>query len=220
MPTSWFVPSLPYVAAFKLDPDIGRRDFVTEERRQAGPLLLVVGFPGEPVGELQAALERLDLRIQSANVEEVDGPARFIVSPSELTLAADIAEIAAVKSIEEVGDVTLNNGTTSWVIQSNVDELAPVWAQPVARRGPDHRPHRRCARPQPLLLRGRRQQHARPGPSQGGRRAQRRQRDAAPAHGTFSAGNAAGRIVNNDALSAAPNANNGNAPRARCPTAT
>ena len=46
---------VPYVAAFKLDPDIGRRDFVTEERRLAGPLLLVVGFPGEPVGELQGS---------------------------------------------------------------------------------------------------------------------------------------------------------------------
>ena len=131
---------VPYVAAFKLDPDIGRRDFVTEERRQAGPLLLVVGFPGEPVGELQEALERLDLRIQSSNVEEVDGSSRFIVRPAELALAANIVEIAAVKSVEEIGDVTLNNGTTSWVHSEQCHRLPSDVDRGRPRRGTDRRP--------------------------------------------------------------------------------
>ena len=206
---------VPYVAAFKLDPDIGRRRFVTEERIQAGPLLLVVGFPGEPAEELQGSLERLDLRVRSSNVEAVDGTARFVVSPSNLALAAEIAEIAAVRSVEEVGDVTLNNGTTSWVIQSNVANSRPLWDRGLRGEGQiighldgaldfghcffedaaDNTPrpaHRKVVGVHNVA-----------------------NGTVSSAHGTFSAGNAAGEDRNADALSAAPNANNGNAPRAQ-----
>ncbi len=206
---------VPYVAAFKLDPDIGRRDFVTEERRLAGPLLLVVGFPGEPVGELQEALGRLDLRIQSSNVEEVDGSSRFIVRPAELALAADIAEIAAVKSVEEIGDVTLNNGTTSWVIQSNVNGSRPLWDRGLRGEGQiighldgaldlGHCFFEDAVNntPRPAHRKVVGVHNAANG-------------TVSSAHGTFSAGNAAGEDRNADALSAAPNANNGNAPRAQ-----
>jgi hypothetical protein len=206
---------VPYVAAFKLDPDIGRREFVSQERREAGDLLMVVGFPNESLAELQAALERLNVSIRSANLEIADGTARFVVGVPGLETAREIAEIPGVRSVEEVGDVTLNNGTTSWVIQSNVANSRPLWDRGLRGEGQIIGHIDGALDLTHCFFQDQVNNTPRPAHRKvvavhnvnGGTNASD--------HGTFSAGNAAGEDVNADALSAVPNANNGNAPRAR-----
>ena len=129
-----------------------------------------------------------------------------------MALAAEIAGIAAVKSVEEVGEVTLNNGTTSWVVQSNVNNSRPHlgraprdrtdWSSstaPSTSATASSATTDNTVRPDHRKVVGLRNTSG----------------SGVNDHGTFSAGNAAGEDVGNDALSAAPNANNGNAPRAR-----
>ena len=124
-------------------------------------------------------------------------------------------EIAAVKSVEEIGYVTLNNGTTSWVIQSNVNGSRPLWDRGLRGEGQiighldgaldlGHCFFEDAVNntPRPAHRKVVGVHNAANG-------------TVSSAHGTFSAGNAAGEDRNADALSAAPNANNGNAPRAQ-----
>ncbi len=206
---------IPYEPEFKVDPGLGQRRFVTEEREAAGILLTVVGFDRADARRLSAEIGELGMEVAAVNEEGERGTPRLVVRARELKDALLIARLPDVRTVEEVGDVTLNNGTTNWVLQSNLTNSRPVWDQGIRGEGqiighidgPIDLNH--CFY-QDLG-------NNTPGPAHrkvvgarnaaGGTQAQ--------AHGTFSAGNAAGEDVNNDALSATPNANNGNAPRAR-----
>jgi M6 family metalloprotease-like protein len=204
-----------YEPAFKLDPQLGQRRFVTEEREAAGLLLIVIGFDRTDARGLAAEIAELGLEVTAANQDGEARTPRLIVRARELRDAARIARLPDVRTVEEVGDVTLNNGTTSWVLQSNTTNSRPIWAKGIRGEGqiighidgPIDLNHcffqdtaNNTPRPAHRKVVGVRN-------AAGG--------TTATAHGTFSAGNAAGEDVNNDALSAAPNADNGNAPRAR-----
>lgn len=205
----------PYEPRFKIDPKVGQHRFLTASRAsEPGVLLTVVAFPGADLGELADQVRGLGFEIVSTTDEPEFEILRLQVRVGMAGDAEAVARLSAVKYIEEVGEVTLNNGTTSWVIQSNVNNSRPLWAQQLQGENqiighidgvidmnncffrdaadntirPDHR--------KVVGLRN----------SSG---------SGFDDHGTFSAGNAAGEDVNNDALSATPNANNGNAPRAR-----
>jgi hypothetical protein len=206
---------LPFTSPLKVDPTIGQREFVTEERRAAGNLLLVVCFASSPIEELTAAFDRLAVEVRSFTLDPEDTEARFIVGVDDMAVAPQIAELAAVRSVEEVGDITLNNGTTSWVVQSNVSGSRPLWAKGLRGDGQivghidgaldlNHCFFRDAV-------------NNTPGPAHRKVVAARNVNGGtkAASHGTFSAGNAAGEDVGADALSATPNAQNGNAPRAR-----
>jgi M6 family metalloprotease-like protein len=206
---------IPYEPAFKLDPELGHRRFDSKERRDAGVQLVVIGFDRADAKRLAEDINELGLSVAAVNEEGEQRTPRLVVQANELDDARRIAQLSDVRFVEEVGDVTLNNGTTTWVLQSNVTNSRPIWAAGI--RGEDQivghidgaLDLNHCFfQDTPSNT---------PGPAHrkvvgvrnvgGGTQAQ--------GHGTFSAGNAVGEDLNNDALSPAPNANNGNAPRAR-----
>jgi M6 family metalloprotease-like protein len=206
---------VPFLPEDKLDPAIGTLVFETEERKSAGVRLVVVGFEWTDAEALAKAVADLGLEVTASHDEGERGLPRLVVAAGSHDDARRIAELESVRHIEEVGEVTLNNGTTSWVIQSNTTNSRPLWGKGLRGEGQiighidgaldinhcffedlvDNTP-----RPAHRKVVGVRNVN---------------NGTVSAEHGTFSAGNAAGEDVNNDALSAAPNANNGNAPRAR-----
>lgn len=204
-----------YAPSLKVDPDIGTRKFVSEARQaEPGLLLSIVAFEGASGREMGEQLRGRGAEIVSITDEPGNGILRFQVRVSSLEEARALAEIEDVKFIEEVGDVTLNNGTTQWVLQTNQSNSRTIWDHGL--QGKDQIIGHidgvidltNCFFQDPGL--------AMPGPAHrkvvGLRNAVG---DPQNDHGTFSAGNAAGEDFNNDAQSATPNANNGSAPRAR-----
>lgn len=211
-----FRASLPYHTAFKLDPEIGKRTFVSPSRiAEPGILLMVMLAEGASLDAVINSIRNLGFEIVSSTSEPELNIKRVKVRVQQSADAARIAELDEVRYVEEVGDVTLNNATTSWVIQTNVANSRTVWGYGL--RGEDqiighidgaldtsHCFFRDAAnntpRPAHRKVVGLRN-------AAGGTTDQ--------PHGTHTAGTAAGEDFNADALSAAPNANNGNAPRAR-----
>lgn len=206
---------IPFEPAFKVDPELGRREFVSDERRAAGVQFVVVGFDRADARSLAEEVRGLGLTVAATNEEGERRTPRLVVQANELDDARRIAQIPDVRYVEEAGDVTLNNGTTSWVLQSNVANSRPIWAAGI--RGEDQiighidgaLDLNHCFF-QDL-------NNNTPGPAHRKVVAVRNTTAGTQSqgHGTFSAGNAMGEDVNNDALSPAPNANNGNAPRTR-----
>ncbi len=206
----------PYQPAYKIDPEIGKRTFVSEERRaESGILLMVIAFEDAAAEELARSVKELGFEVVTIVDEPEHRIVRLRVRVDRPEDAAAIARLPAVKYIEEVGDLGLNNGTTSWVVQTNVMASRTVWDHGLRGEGQiighidgaldlNHCFFRdstdNTVRPAHRKVVGLRN-------SSGGTVEQ--------AHGTFSAGNAAGEDFNNDADSATPNADNGNAPRAR-----
>lgn len=205
----------PYESVLKIDPNIGKHKFETPRRRaQPGILLTVVAFPDVDLRVLARRIRGLGFEIVSTTDEPQLRILRLQVRVHRASDATRIAELEEVKYMEEVGEVTLNNGTTSWVLQSNLANSRPLWGRQLRGEGQiighidDVIDMNSCffqdavdntIRPDHRKVVGQRNSSA----------------SAFGDHGTFSAGNAAGEDFNNDALSAVPNANNGNAPRAR-----
>ena len=211
-----FRASVPYHPAFKLDPEIGKRAFISPERAaEPGVLLMVMVFEGANLDTLVKMLGELGFEVVSTTDEPDLKVRRIKVRIRQPADAVQIAQLPDVRYVEEVGDVTLNNGTTSWVIQTNTANSRTIWAQSLRGEGqiighidgPIDMNH--CFFRDDV--------NNTPSPAHrkvvGIRNAANGTTDQS--HGTFSAGCAAGEDVDNDAFSATPNANNGNAPRAR-----
>lgn len=211
-----FRASIPYHPAFKVDPDIGKHVFVSEHRKsEPGILLLVIIFDGTKPKELANSIREFGFEVVSITEEPKAVTPKLIVRVGKPDDVKNIAQLREVKYIEEVGDVTLNNGTTSWVIQTNSTNSRTIWNRSLRGEnqiighidGPidlNHcffqDPANNTVSPSHRKVVGLRN-------ASGGSTSQD--------HGTFSAGCAAGEDFNNDANSTSPNANNGNAPRAR-----
>lgn len=211
-----FRASVPYHPAFKLDPEIGKRVFVSPRRAaEPGVLLMVMVFEDADVKALAASVRDLGFEVVGTTQEPELNIHRLKVRVREPADASQIARLPDVRYVEEIGDVTLNNGTTTWVIQTNVANSRTLWAQGLRGEGQiighidglidmNHCFFRDAVNntPNPAHRKVVGLRNAAGGTTD-------------QSHGTFSAGCAAGEDINNDALSAAPNANNGNAPRAR-----
>jgi hypothetical protein len=207
---------VPYHPAFKLDPEIGKRTFVSPDRiSEPGILLMVMIFEGADLDALTKSIRDLGFEVLSVTDESEQNLRRIKVRVQQPSDAIRIAQLIEVRYVEEVGDITLNNGTTSWVIQTNTLNSRTVWGNGLRGEGQiiGHIDGRldinHCFFRDAI--------NNTPNPAHrkvvGLRNAAGGSTDQD--HGTFSAGCAAGEDLNNDALSAAPNANNGNAPRAR-----
>ena len=98
-----------YEPRFKLDPGIGRHTFLTEERRaEPGILLTVVAFPQTDLERLAERVRGLGFEVVSTTDEPEHGIRRLQVRVERPEDAEAIARFTAVKYIEEVGEVTLN----------------------------------------------------------------------------------------------------------------
>ena len=184
---------VPFVAAFKLDPDIGRR---SSSPRSVARLARSCWswLPGRTVEELQAALERLDLRV----VVQRRGGGRHHSLHREAGRSRPRGRDRRDRRRQ------VRRGDRRRHAQQRHDELGrseqcrqcpSAVGSRAARRGTGHRPSRRRARSRPLLLRGRHRQHAPPAHRKVVGVHNVANGTVSSAHGTFSAGNAAGKIA-------------------------
>jgi hypothetical protein len=132
-----FRASLPYHPAFKIDPQIGERKFVTERRRAvAGFLLLVQLFPEADVDAAARDVAGYDGRLLGRTDDsKKGGPKRLRVNvPGRLQIEA-IARLEEVQWIEEEGDATLDNATSAAVVQSDTAAQTPLYNQGLRGEG-------------------------------------------------------------------------------------
>lgn len=126
-----FRASVLYQPVFKISPGIGERQFRTEERRKVEGLWLRAIFFEEADAE-EAAGQLRSMGATEINIiddRKIGGnlQVRFII-PSKDPLP-EIAMLEAVRWIEEVGEVKLDNGTTAGTLQSGTPGTVPVWNQ-------------------------------------------------------------------------------------------
>lgn len=126
-----FRASVHFEPAFKIDPEIGKRTFVTDERKKVSEfILIVILFPN---ASLDTAISKLkDIGIEVLNKfdnTKYGGHKRLRVQASDLKQIKKIAMIDVVKWIEEEGDITVDNTTTAAVIQSNTAAQTPIYQQ-------------------------------------------------------------------------------------------
>ncbi len=119
----------PYERAWKLDPELGRRNFSTAERLalvDRGDIAVTITlFAGEPEAAFRAAVAGLPGAAVHFS-EEIAGCRTL-----NLTLRRDdvgrLADLSAVQFIEEAPEITLRNSTSRWIVQSNVSNVTPCY---------------------------------------------------------------------------------------------
>ena len=123
--------------AWKMDPQIGKRDFQTAERRaiaQQGKVAShVYLFAGASIVDARKAIERKG-GVEIVNHELVGD--RFMVA---VLGTADgvraLASIDDVQWIESAPEVTYRNSTTRWVVQSNTSGFFPIYDNGIRGEG-------------------------------------------------------------------------------------
>ncbi len=205
-----------YEPAFKLDPNIGKHKFVTDKRKaEQGILLTVVAFLDADINVLADKVKSLGFGVLSITNEPDLKIKRLQARIKKPIDARAIALLPEVKYIEELSEVTLNNGTTSWVIQSNVNNSRPLWDRGILGQGQIIGHIDGLLDINNCFFIDNSDNTIRPGHRKVVGLRNTSGSSSSSDHGTFSAGNAMGEDVNNDAFSPVPNANNGSAPRAR-----
>ena len=207
---------VPYLAAFKVDPEIAQRARTQKDVAGApGLRVLVLPFPGTDADALARAVEALGFKVL-AQATEPDGRSfQLVVQLSTPEDAQRLAALEAVRFVEAQGRITLNNGTATGIVQSDVVGSRPVWDHGLHGEGQiighidglidmNH-----CFFRDPV--------DNTPGPLHrkvvGYRDVTHHVSSVAPFHGTLTAATAAGKDINDTAAST--NANNGHAPGAR-----
>ncbi|MEX2219352.1 MAG: S8 family serine peptidase [Phycisphaerales bacterium] len=120
----------PYLAAWKLDPEIGRRPYLTPERqalaKQGRDLLTVVAFQGADTGEVARAI----FAIRGAEVLEEQAIAGHVEMTVRMRLAdaPRLAAIPGIQFVEPSPEITdRSNLNTRWIVQSNVSGSFPLY---------------------------------------------------------------------------------------------
>jgi hypothetical protein len=113
---------------YKLSPDLGKRSYTSEDRRQmASRGLLQFGVTlhdgADPADAVQAA-ENAGLEIIEASKM---GPRWGILVQGGLAAAEVLAQAETVAFIEEAADAHLRNDVTAWVVQTNQSGNTSVW---------------------------------------------------------------------------------------------
>ena len=118
----------PFEADWKLDPELGRREFKTPARRQiaqAGAVQVVVTlFNGETPDQ---AVRRITESGGTVLAETHVGDHWLLDATMPLANAKRLAELESVQYIEDAPEGTLRNDTNEWILQSNVAGETPVW---------------------------------------------------------------------------------------------
>ncbi len=125
-----------YRDEWKLDPQIGKRTFAGEARKQlaaAGRVMLTIAAfrdadPETIVGDLEFA---------GAKVIAVNRTTRNHLVDAEIPRAAigGLASLDWVQFVEEAPEGTLRNNTNEWIVQSNVSNYTPVWDRGIHGEG-------------------------------------------------------------------------------------
>lgn len=120
-----------YQDSWKISPLIGNRElpFQTPERialAARGQLQLAVTlFEDEDLASAMARVEALGATVLDGDYVGSQGVMTIVVDP--LILPA-LAQDAAVQFVEESPEITLRNSTNRWIVQSNVANVTPFYA--------------------------------------------------------------------------------------------
>jgi hypothetical protein len=118
----------PWQDQWKLDPEIGQRPFLTEERQamaDAGQVgLIITLFRGASQRETVLALEELGATVHW--VKSIgDIPEISVTIASEHV--AELATLNDVRFVEEAWEITPRNNEARWVVQSNIPGVLPLY---------------------------------------------------------------------------------------------
>lgn len=129
----------PYQPAYKLDPAIGQRTFVSKARKEAtGFTLIVLLFPAADLNAVAEKIAALGVEVLNRyDHRELGTQSRLRVQAATREQIEAISQIDAVEWIEEQGDITEDNAATSRVIQSDnaAGAPTPIYAQGIRGEG-------------------------------------------------------------------------------------
>lgn len=113
---------------YKLSPDLGKRSYTSEERRQMASLdVLPFGVTlhdgADPADAVHAAADAGLEMIEVSNM----GPRWGILVQGKLAAAEALAQCETVAWIEEAADANLRNDVTAWVVQTNQSGNTSIW---------------------------------------------------------------------------------------------
>jgi subtilisin family serine protease len=115
--------------AWKIDPIIGNRQLISEERQvfadQGKVASHVYLFAGASIVEGRKAIERLG-GVEIMNQELVGDRFMLGVLGTEENVRK-LAEISDVQWIESAPEITFRNNSTRWIVQSNVNGFFPMY---------------------------------------------------------------------------------------------
>jgi len=127
----------PYQPAFKLDPLIGKRTFVTEKRKAApGLFLMVVLFRDANLDVVTRQAKEAGVEILKVLERGRPGGSRLLrVRATDRRQLWSLARLDGIQWIEEQGDITVDNATATAVIQSNTANQTPIYNQGIRGEG-------------------------------------------------------------------------------------
>ncbi|MDQ7088755.1 MAG: S8 family serine peptidase [Acidobacteriota bacterium] len=115
----------PVEPGWKISPELGRRPYRDSRRRSGARLLVTIDlWPGSDATAIADRLVRQGAELRATWTDH--GTLRLLVRAPRPLLEA-IAHQPDVAFIEEYPEATLRNDGASWVIQSNVQDLRPIW---------------------------------------------------------------------------------------------
>ncbi|MBI5865932.1 MAG: S8 family serine peptidase [Planctomycetes bacterium] len=113
---------------WKLAPDLGGREFQTDERNAiytAGQVRVAISlFPGDVSDGILAELARVNATVSSADRA---GDQWIIDATMQYLDAVALANLPAVQFVEDAPEITFRNDSNRWILQSNVSGQTPVW---------------------------------------------------------------------------------------------
>lgn len=126
-----------FESAWKLDPALGRRQYVTADRRamaNRGELAVVVTlFANRAPPKVLAAIRA----VNGAVVHYVETVAGNVTISATIPAAdaAGLAQLDSVQYIEEAPELTYRNSTNRWIVQSNVTNVTPLYNKGIRGEG-------------------------------------------------------------------------------------
>lgn len=123
----------PFHPAFKIDPQIGKHQFVTPERKEVQGLILIVVLEADTnVQATSDAMKKIGVEIMRviAPAKNAKGQgSRLRVRADNAGVIAKLAALPEVEWIEEEGDITPDNTNEAGLVQSDSTALTPIYTQ-------------------------------------------------------------------------------------------
>lgn len=118
-----------YQENWKLEPDLGGRQFVTPERQATAAndqvVVTVTLFKEKVATPTMEAIGALDEAV--VHTVETVGGNHVITATLSYENVSDLVQMEDIQYIEEYPELTYRNATARWIVQSNVEDLTPLY---------------------------------------------------------------------------------------------
>lgn len=122
---------------WKLDPELGRRNFATPERQailaRGDASVMITLFENRPAGNLITLLGSING--VTVHYIEDEGGVMVVHATLRATDLTKLAELDDVHYVEEAPEITLRNSTTRWIVQTNTTNVTSVWDKGITGTG-------------------------------------------------------------------------------------